>query len=332
MHRWTARTWQGMHCLPEDVEFLTIDMPRASLKNSYLMNGLLAAAAADLANFPGNEDRGTYIRAALEYGNKASAEFRAELPNLNGDNILLLYHFAMLSTLYHFALPMENHSAMSRITAIFHLVLGATAIVAPNLKLVFQASDYFRAMAYKRPASLDCMEPGSKVAIDHLYTLSEHIRAPSKHDDAAALTSSNIPPCSESLFYRIAIAQLAQSFAEELGGSMKCYFLTVIPVGGPKLVKAMELGEPMAWYIVMYLGVILHRLKGDKMLWWGLSTGQSLVREVSEFLLATHTYVLPGASEAIKWARQAAGLPDLTLPSALRLALAPDDLSSGISP
>ncbi|PGH33627.1 hypothetical protein GX50_03537 [[Emmonsia] crescens] len=314
LHRWTTRTWMGLYSIPADEPYMQILLPRAALKDGYVMNSLLAAAAVDLALSSNESESATYLYAALEYSNKASAGFRSQLENINQDNLHLLYHLAALSALMQFVLPNRQQTTLERVDIIFDLLLGACNIAAFNFKWLTEAPCSSRDILNYRPLSMEILDSDTVTALQKLSIVSRQIRVPaSRH--TAIFGGEETPLASEE--YVIAIAQLKYCFAEDACGRIKAYFLSMVAIGGRDYISAVKNREPMALFMLMYFGVLMDRGGRDYMSWWVGPAGRELVEEISEILEHSPIAQVSEGREGMSWTRQQVGLPPLTMNTAI---------------
>ncbi|EER40774.1 C6 transcription factor [Histoplasma capsulatum H143] len=306
LHRWTTRTWMGLYSIPADEPYMQILLPRAALKDDYVMNSLLAAAAVDLALSSNESD--------LEYSNKASAGFRSQLENINEDNLHLLYHLAALSALMQFVLPNRQQTMLERVDVIFSLMLGACNIAAFNFKWLTDAPCSSRDILHYKPLSMEILDQDTLAALQKLSIVSRQIRVPAS-SHTAIFSGEETPLASEE--YMITIAQLKYCFAEDSCGRIKSYFLSMVPIGGRDYIAAIKNREPMALFMLMYLGVLLDRAGRDYMSWWVGPAGRELVEEVSGILEHSPISQIPEGCEAMSWTRQQVGLPPLPMNQAV---------------
>ncbi|UNI20928.1 hypothetical protein JDV02_006974 [Purpureocillium takamizusanense] len=116
LHRWSVRTWRGLYNLPACQPFLQECLPREGLRLPFILDGILALAALDIALLAGlRGDRSTarrYKRTALEYYAKASGDFRAALGSggcgggkspITRDTLYLFSAFGSIAGFFNFA-------------------------------------------------------------------------------------------------------------------------------------------------------------------------------------------------------------------------------------
>jgi hypothetical protein len=297
----------GLCSIPEDQYYLQTYLPRAALRTSYLMNGILAVAAVDLAR--SSRER-NYILAALEYSNKASADFRTQLCDINQDNLHLLYYFGVMAAVFNFAMPFEHMSEIERMKMGFDMFLGATNIALTNIKWLFERNYSLNVVAGFEKATMDMVDPDTRLALDRLSTVANELGIPAANEDIQSARVEDHLDGNNSM-YRKAIAQLKYCFAEDARYLIKGYCLSMIPVAGPEFSVAMGNLDPLALFIVMYFGVLLDRMARDPMAWWISSMGKDLVKRASEILQQSPIAQIPDGREGIFWTRQQVDLPAL---------------------
>ncbi|EEQ88898.1 hypothetical protein RJZ56_004892 [Blastomyces dermatitidis] len=314
LHRWTTRTWMGLYSIPADEPYMQIILPRAALKEGYVMNSLLAAAAVDLALSSNESESATYLCAALEYSNKASAGFRSQLENINQDNLHLLYHLAALSAIMQFVLPNRHQTILERVEIFFNLMLGAFSIAMFNIKWLTDAPCSSRDILKYMPLSLDILDSDTIAALEKLSTVARQIRVPAS-SPMAIYAGDETSLASEE--YLLTLAQLKYSFREDACGRVKGYFLSMIGIGGREFLTAIKKREPMALFMLMYLGVLMDRASKDYMSWWVGLAGRELIEEVSGLLEHSSISQIPEGREGMSWTRQQVGLAPLTTNDAI---------------
>jgi hypothetical protein len=90
MNRWSYSTYKSLLSVSGDDHYLQVSVPRAALKHDFLMDGILSISALEIAMSGEEADSAPYIYAALEYYDKGSISFRANLSNVTKEN-----HFCM---------------------------------------------------------------------------------------------------------------------------------------------------------------------------------------------------------------------------------------------
>jgi hypothetical protein len=278
------------------------------------MNCILATAAVDLALCTvGAPASAAYLQAALEYGNRASADFRAQVVDVSRENIDLLVYFSSMAAVVNFAMPAEGISTIQRVSTFFDMFLSSARIALTNVEWFIDSLNSAGTVVYRYPTDLDLFEaldPEIKSALDLLSSVSRGVRLPPTDSLELGLAAEG-PLANDVLAYKLAVDQTKYCFAEDYHGRMKCYFSTLISVAGEEFAAGVKKMEPMAMFIIMYWGVLMDRAGKDPMLWMIVSAGRDLVDETSEVLQSSRIARIPGVQEGIAWTRRQVGLPSL---------------------
>jgi hypothetical protein len=301
----------GLYSVPGDQTHLQDYLPRAALKTSYLMNGILALSALELSRSSGTPT--TYLPAALEYSNRASADFRAQLCNITQENLHLLYYFSSIAAAFNFALPAEKMSAMERMIIAFEMVLGGFSLAMVNYQWLVEGPISVDVVISYGTVSLDILDSDTRIALDRLVAVSRQMTpklVPIAEEKDQDIGQDGLGD-GEDYMYRVAIAQLKYCFAEDARDLIKGYCLTLIPTAGSDFILAIKNLEPVALFILLYFSVLFDRYGADPRMWWIVATGRDLVREISDILVLSPIAKIPDAREGITWTRQQVGLPPL---------------------
>lgn len=298
-----------LYCVPEDQHYAQCHIPRSGLRSNYLMSGVLALAATDLARCSQGKDSARYLCAALEYYNEASADFRIQLANVNSDNIDLLYYFGSMAGTIHFLLPNQPPSSTDRFVRLFEMLLGAFKIVKCGIRWLLEGPTSFKRIVDLAQEPVAVTDPDSIIALDRLASVCSQILPELDNE----IGEDGDLPDPQVLSYRVLMSQLRICFAEDELGRMKCYWMSVVTVGGWAFTKALTNREPLALFIMLHIAVLLNRSSKDHMAWWLGGLGPDLLEEISGLLQQSPIAQIPGGLEAIDWARSQVGLPVLIL-------------------
>ncbi|KAK0639541.1 hypothetical protein B0T16DRAFT_312402, partial [Cercophora newfieldiana] len=315
LHRWSTRTWTAFYAIPECQPYLLDYLPRKALRHSYLLNAIFASAAADLAlsssmsAFDEGRSATKYLRASLEYGNRASAEFRAQISELTPENIDLVAYFSSMSYVVNFVTPsvLSSHdtseTTLDRVLVLVDAVLASARIGIDKHQWLLNSPCPARVIATRYPVDLGLMErldPSTKIAIGLLTSVCQRVQLSDGRTAGDVFT------------YKLAVGQTKYCFAEENAGRLQKYFTSVFPIAGDEFATHLRLREPMALFVLMYWGVLVHKATGREVGAWMVGdTGRQIVEEVSELLVVSNIAGVPGVSEGIAWTRNRADLPPL---------------------
>ncbi|KAK0657925.1 hypothetical protein B0T16DRAFT_453340 [Cercophora newfieldiana] len=319
MHRWSTRTWTCQAFTPKCQRYLTEQLPRAALGNSYLLNAIYAAAALGLSHsWAGTPSvTGKFIRAVREYASKAITDFRTQVTVLTSENIALLWYSSSLVASARFAMSAYySKSIIDRICDHNDMALASHRALRNNIKLVCASSSPLAMRGCKCKSKgfdstlLDALDDQTKVALALLSCVSDLVRVPAPSPTIPGSAVAEAPFANSVSLYQKAIGQTQYCFAEDLQRP-RGYARTVFYGGGADLVQALRDRQPMAVFIFMYYGVLVHREGEDPGFWTPVSQGQEVVSETSELLLGSGIVDVPGVREGIAWTRSQVGLPAL---------------------
>ncbi|KAF2501704.1 hypothetical protein BU16DRAFT_613551 [Lophium mytilinum] len=295
MHRWSTSTFKCLCILPEDVQYLQVEVPRAAFRHDYVLNGILALAALEIAIGDHTTDvskKRAYLGHASRYYALASESLRAALCNITEETHHSIYQCSMMLTVINMALPLPRQvednkfdktrpGMLDRMVTLFSLFLGNGSIV---LKM--------------RPENLDAI---TAAALARLSTVIDGASPTLASGDSMAVDEPLDP-------YQEAVKQLRECFMLDSDDSIKGFSIAFPMFAGPKFALAFKRMEPLALFIVMHWGVLLHRPPPQA--WWAVGVGERLVREISEMLmLKIQPADMLEWHQNLTWAREHVGLP-----------------------
>ncbi|KAK3384094.1 hypothetical protein B0T24DRAFT_607288 [Lasiosphaeria ovina] len=341
MHRWATRSWASFSCIPQCEAYLVQRLPRCALRHSYLMNAILSAAAMDLAlatrgttSTDSLHTHGYYLRWALEYSTRASAEFRTQVAAVSPDNIDLLFYFSSVAAVVHFATPAADTDTdtdiIGRVSTLCDMLLASAHIAYANMAWLLATPSPVAALVSEYAVDLGLMRvldgTATQAAVNLLSDVSRQVRVatadPSsstpgssgESDDSDASAVATLPPLAcEVMAYQLAIGQTKYCFAEERLGRVQGYFVSLFGVAGPEFAAAIRVREPMALFVLLYWGVLLDTAARDPRMWVVADSGRELVAAVSEALLVEGSGIghIAEVRQGIAWTRHRVALPPL---------------------
>ncbi|RYP88501.1 hypothetical protein DL769_000268 [Monosporascus sp. CRB-8-3] len=316
--------------IPEEESYLSCVMPREALKHEFLLDGVFAVAALDIARSSEEPDATKYERIALEYYNRGSATFRALLADIPPNTYHLMFIFATAAAVMVLGLPQATGdsevevTALGRIITLADLFSGALLIVCAGWDKLVDAPYPFReALSVKidspeildpncpverdglpyRLASLDLLDDEIKTALARLDSVNDELHGPGQEvgegQDAAEGEARSVHEVN-----RLAIFWLKENFAER---AVKGYCLSFFSLAGQDFAAAMKDAEPVALFILLHWAVELDAAGRDH--WWAKDLGRQLVIEISDILQSSQLVLMPDGRDGIAWARQRVGLP-----------------------
>ncbi|KAK8128091.1 hypothetical protein PG984_009199 [Apiospora sp. TS-2023a] len=345
MHQWTTKTWMGFYGIPEDQRYLQEELPRTALGEGYLLNGILAIAATDLAHQTQGPASSKYVSAALGFSNRASIQFRQQLSILSAtNNTHVLYHRGIIVEKRNLSNLMKSEIASDaaggldghqgkiqrRFNTFFDILLATYNILLSNIQWTMNNPSDIRAAVdrlLKDPLTLDFIGFDTRLAMERLTSVSQQIRTnfASGNIDDAAVAPPPAPPlgylCSEVPMYRLIVAQVKLSFVVEALNLPQGFCLSLITTTGLEFLNLVLAMDTMALFVLLHIGVVFYRMfrKEDKAGRAMGSIAQELIKELSRILEATPVCQIPEGREAIIWCQQQVGL--LPMPGAGTLVI-----------
>ncbi|KAJ6151633.1 hypothetical protein N7470_007230 [Penicillium chermesinum] len=181
MHRFATETFRSVTTTAVSLSVWQKEVPHLALKHDFLMNGILALAALDIANTLEPPASLAYVDTALQYHNLSFAPFRAAIDDLTPLNCEAVLAQSMITTVIGIFLPRamaprdEPSNMTENIITLFELLQGIKNIIQAGqswIKLNLYTSQIF----FQRN-SLTELESPIRKALDRLGTLNEETLA-----------------------------------------------------------------------------------------------------------------------------------------------------------
>ncbi|KAG5755468.1 hypothetical protein H9Q70_001961 [Fusarium xylarioides] len=322
MHRWTSSSYKSLASIPEDNQWLQEDMARWALKHEYLLQGMFAFSALEVALCGGavvvEEYYDTYYaKLAVEYYDKASRSFRAELENVNSDNAQKIFMFSFLAVAVNMALGQcsafeELHEGvLERMVTLWELLMGNAPIANQHFDALISGalSRSTEALMLRTQLQTETPTSLSKETEEALGSLSTIINkacetpsgsTPNDQSEASVRISS----------YRTSFSAIQTCFVQDSKDVFKGMAIGFPALAGREFGLALKSSEPVALLLMVFWGVQLDTL--GKIAWWVGTFGKKMVDEVSEMLWEPDPeFEIMNMSEwreCIAWARAEVGL------------------------
>ncbi|KAF0642702.1 hypothetical protein FPSE5266_04345 [Fusarium pseudograminearum] len=310
MHRWSTSTYKSLASIPEDNQWLQEDMPRWGLKHEYLLHGMFSFSALEIVLCGGavviEEDYEMYYaKLAVEYYDKASRSFRAQLENVTAENAQKVFMFSFLAVSVNMALGQCTafeevyEGVLERLVTLWELLMGNASIADQHFDTLISGalSRSTEALMLRTQLQTETPTSLSKETEDALESLSTIVNKACETPTSSENTDNSEINDSKEIFKGIAIGFPA--------------------LAGRDFGLALKSSDPVALLITMYWGVQLNTL--GKMAWWVGTFGKKMVDEVSEMLWEPepgHRIMsLPEWRDSISWARAEVDLMPLETPS-----------------
>ncbi|KAF5720445.1 nicotinate phosphoribosyltransferase [Fusarium mundagurra] len=322
MHRWTSSSYKSLASIPEDNQWLQDDMARWALKHEYLLQGMFAFSALEVALCGGavvvEEDHDTYYaKLAVEYYDKASRSFRAQLENVNSENVQKIFMFSFLAVAVNMALGQcsafeELHEGvLERMVTLWELLMGNASIANQHFDALISGALSRSTEALMLRTQLQTGTPTSlrKETEEALESLSTIINkacetpsgsTPNDQSEASVRLSS----------YRTSFSAIQTCFVQDSKDIFKGMAIAFPALAGREFGLALKSSDPVALLLMVFWGVQLDTL--GKIAWWVGTFGKKMVDEVSEMLWEPdpefEVMSMSEWRECITWARAEVGL------------------------
>ncbi|KAK5032049.1 hypothetical protein LTS07_004671 [Exophiala sideris] len=240
-------------------------VPAMSLEHDFLLNGLFAITAFEIATSTGR-DRHDYVDAGIAYQTLAVSSFRTQLPNIQPDSFEAMLCFSLMLMVLALASAkfssqtgeFESPNMVQSMLTHFELLRGC-AVVMDNQPTFIEQSPYIRRL--KRFAELPQvpLDVAADAAITRLSEANE-----------LRVASSMADP------YERRVEQVAfwQAYSEYKG-----YALAWLNMAGEDYVKAIKANDGIALLTLMYWGVLAETLGQE--IWWAKGFGCLLINDIS---------------------------------------------------
>ena len=283
MHRWSTDTYKSVSSsLYDDDPIWQLAMPEVAFKHDFLLNGIFAMAAFDMARSSRTE-YARYISAAFEYQDLAFRGFRARFDQPLSDSYEATLYFSILLLPLDLAssqwmTPGGTLDSWVHHTAIqFELLRGVAMVLASRSG---SSSDHPLFGKMKKISDLPRipLETSTELALGKLFELNErrsspnHSQSSRTHDNARAYMGC-----------RKALSWLSECFATCLQEPYHVYCLQWIAYAGDDFFTAVKRRDRVALLILAYWGILIELLGLEY--WWARTFGRCLIKEISGAML-----------------------------------------------
>lgn len=312
LHQWSTSTYKS-YCGTVVAEFHNwqVAVPRLAFKHEYLLQGLLAMSALEIAAFTEDDvaSRKRYAQTAIEYYILASSNFRAELTDLTPGNHQPLLALSSILMILELALPRfaeedgEQLNMLDHILSFFELAKGFIAVVWTDPSAVRSDPLLNRYKTWDElPAQI--LEPDVQHALGSLSALNEEQPGGDKYDGSVNTTpeiATRRAACRQSLFF------LREAFSKCQEDDYRGYALAWPFLSGSEYIAAVKGKDTAALLILMYWAMLVDGVSHG--IWWAQSVGNKLVNDLSHAI--NHDLADERTAAVVAWARLRVGLPGL---------------------
>ena len=256
-----------------------------------------------------------YIRATMEYYDKGSGGFRAQLLDVTPENIHYVYLFSTMAISINIGLSQcveygENiqhqETMLERIGVILELVLGSSSIASQHMDWLLEgpiSETIIRAGMPLMPAILQPLDESTNTALERLTSV--------VNDEIFISDACRVDNHSPGGFkgYQIAVMHLRMCFSVDLNSRMVGFWIAFPPLSSRKFTAGIKNSEPVTLFVLLHWAVLLHRF--GHFMWWAGSVGRKLVADICRSLEILHLHLLaaiPAWRDGIDWACDQVGL------------------------
>jgi hypothetical protein len=285
----------------QDDDIWQTDVPQVALKSDFLLNGILAVSAFDIAHSKTGKDALRYVKVALEYQGKAVASYHAQLLNVSPDSQHAILYFSIILMVLALASREaitrqgEHESKVQGMLEHFELVRGVQTVMASHMDRIHE----FAVLRNIPPLSALPRTPldvQTKSAFSCLRKLNEH-RGTSDSEDHSVRFREVVfeGACKKALFW------LEECFALCDNQKYRLWALGWISMAGDDYIKAIKEGDWIARLILLFWGILIDPEDGEY--WWATNLGKSLTAEILGSMPEDYE---AKAAIAVQWARNRA--------------------------
>lgn len=287
MHRYATETFRSVTTTDVSLSVWQKEVPHLALKHDFLMNGILALAALDIANTLEPPASLVYVDTALQYHNLTFAPFRAAIDHLTPQNCEAVLAQSILTTVIGIFLPraMAPRDELSNMTeniiTQFELLQGIKNIIQAGQSWI-KISLYTNQTFFQKNGLTE-LEPPTRRALDRLATL---------NDETLASVDTN-----EYKINKDVIADLRYCYTLFTNSGDPSNVIAWLAGVDKEFVENVRRRQPLALLILMHWGVLLGEL--DKAWWWARDSGRALVSELLQVLQPAN----PRWIDSLSWPR-----------------------------
>lgn len=282
MHRWSTVTYKS--CTTpgsDDEEVWQYLVPKMALENDFLLNGLFALSAFEIARLTKKNDYEQYVNAALEYHTLALGSFRSQLPKVTTERheaalclSLMLMVFALASAQFVSQSSRKEQGGMVQTAiTVFELVRGCVPI-AESKEGYMADNPYIRRLKHFEDLPRAPLDKRTEEALTKLGDLNDR-RITSSMRDSDERRVQQVA-CWEAC--KKALALLRQCFERCVDQMSEGYALGWLNMAGENYVQAVKTEDDTALLVLAVWGVLVDSL--GRQVWWKQKFGLLLVEEI----------------------------------------------------
>ena len=282
MHRWSTETYKS--CTTpgsDDDEVWQYLVPKLALENDFLLNGLFAVTAFEIARLTKKNDYEQYVNAALEYHTLALGSFRSQLPRVTTERheaalclSLMLMVFALASAQFVCKSARQEQGGMVQTAiTVFELLRGSVPI-AESKEGYIADNPYIRRLKHFEDLPKTPLDRRTEEALIKLGDLNDSRIMSSIRDSNERRMQQVV--CWEAC--KKALALLRQCFERCVDQTSEGYALGWLNMAGEEYVEAVKCEDDTSLLVLALWGVLADRL--GRRVWWTQKFGRLLVEEI----------------------------------------------------
>lgn len=281
MSRWCVVTYKS--CCTEIAEDHIVwqkQVPDLSLQYDYLLNGLLALSAFEIAS-TGTHYRTKYVDLGHHYQGLALSSFRVHLPHIGQESFeaslcfsMMLMVLALASAQFGSSSPKGTQNDMvQRTLTHFELVRGCEAVIHGKEEHLLQLP-FVQKLRHFEDLAQAPLDPRVEMAVANLNDLNEKriessVAAPYEH---RLLQVSHWKAC------KAAIGLLRELYAKCDNVDYSGYILAWLNLSGDEFIEAIKTSDHVALLALAFWGVLAEKLSHQ--VWWAKDFGRLLIEEI----------------------------------------------------
>lgn len=266
MIQWSNKTYLSFSRDEETKHIWQNLVPQEALSYKFLMHGLLATSALQLASYGGHVSRIQYINKGFIYQNEALTEFQELLSEINKQNVKAIFAYSSILVVYSFGfLHLDNTDGSSLTTDHIYQILmlcrGVQQIIEHS-KASIRDSNFKPILDFRQVACPLSLPDDAELALHQL------------HDANTTYSTQNVNH--NTAVYKEAIDMLKEAlnaaYQDQIAQNIVSRWAIKLPQ--PFLERIQSL-EPMALVIMGFFCVVLHRLKD---IWYFRGWGKTVIK------------------------------------------------------
>ena len=303
MHQYSTTTYKSF-CGAAEFEYETWQMqvPKDGLHHPFVLDGLMAFSAFQIADTQNRPNRDYYVTAGFEYYDRALESYRSELASFNPDNKQALFEFSVIAMLLCLVSPRMSNSIRQPQSMITNMLGHAKMVQGSGLLgQMNNVRENVLTRNFKPYAEVerDPLDPDTSSAIEKLNICNDEIyKRKSDQDMQSKLRNASLHATCQR-----AILLLEDFFCICQRPLNHGHSLAWLNISGQDFLEAIEAQNPIALLTLMHWGVLGKRCSQG--IWWAHTLAESLVDEITEILMSEQNSTL---KDSVLWAREQIGL------------------------